>query len=101
MNLKPTAILALVLFPVILCSIVYGVVMNRQKDKIQQLQVRNAFLEDYRRAFIELADKCDTLHQECWSVPHLRVGNTYTLSKSASEYTVYCKECKNEIPKNK
>lgn len=43
----------------------YTYTVGSQEEKIQAIQVRNAFLEDYKRAFMNHIPKCDTMHKNC------------------------------------
>lgn len=56
--------------PFILLGLAIGIMAGwgyaKDPEKIQQLELRIMFLEDYKKAYIDLADRCDTLHERCF-----------------------------------
>lgn len=42
--------------------------INSDKEKIQQLQLKIMLLQDYKRAYLDHVEMCDTLHQKCFKI---------------------------------
>lgn len=42
--------------------------IKSDKEKIQQLQLKILLLEDYKRAFLDHVEMCDTLHLKCFKI---------------------------------
>ena len=45
-----------------------GAKLFDQSDRIQQLQIENAFLKDYKRCYFNHLEKCDTMHIKCFKI---------------------------------
>lgn len=99
MKVNPVLFVLYIAISIILGASVSKIESKSCSEKIQQLQMRNAFLEDYKHAYIDLVDKMDTLHQNCFQMNEssMRINNTYTLSDRVGNSTVCCKECNQEI----
>lgn len=72
MKTNPTILLLIALGPMIVCAAAFIYIMSAQKEKIQQQQLRIEFLSDYKKAYMEHINKCDTVHVGCFNMTNYK-----------------------------
>lgn len=40
--------------------------IHTQSDELNNLRIQNSFLHDYKKAYLEHVEMCDSLHEKCF-----------------------------------